>query len=133
MSRKVDVAPEEMTAEEYRIWIVKQMDEKSWQDWIIREATDHGWKTYHTHNSRRSQPGYPDLAMVHPDHGYVLLELKREPTPKNPAKLRPEQRQWLALLQRVGQRAYLARPRDIERVTRLIAGEDVWIGPRIEG
>jgi len=52
---------------------------------------------YHTHDSRRSEPGFPDLALVRPrDHRLVFLELKtgrKQPT--------VHQRWWLQQLDQV--------------------------------
>lgn len=36
---------------------------------VIRVAKEHAWLCYHTHDSRRSLPGYPDLTLVRPPHG----------------------------------------------------------------
>lgn len=52
---------------------------------------------YHTHDSRRSEAGFPDLTLVRPrDHRLVFLELKagrKQPT--------DTQRLWLAELDQV--------------------------------
>lgn len=63
-----------------------------------------GWRFYHAHDSRRDNPGFPDLVLV---RGTRVLwrELKRED-----GRVRPEQRQWLADLQRAGQDADVWRP-----------------------
>ena len=75
----------------------------------------HGWLVYHTHDSRRSQPGFPDLTMVR--HGRLIFaELK-----KDGAYPTPEQRRWLHELKRASQKVYLWRPsdwREIEEVLR---------------
>lgn len=65
-----------------------------------------GWRFYHVHDSRRDQPGFPDLVLV---RGNRLLwrELKRED-----GVVRPEQRQWLSDLQRAGQDVHVWRPSD---------------------
>ena len=71
-----------------------------------------GWLTYHTHDSRRSEPGFPDLVMVRGGR-LIFAELKREGG--NPT---PEQRIWLAELGDVGRyslgnvRCYLWKPSD---------------------
>jgi hypothetical protein len=117
--------PAEMTAAEYRVWALTQLREREWQAWIVREARQQGWETYHTRDSRGSDPGFPDLVLACPVRGVRYIECKTEK-----GRVRPEQRRWLAILQASGQRAFVARPRDVDAVERLLAGETVWIGPR---
>ena len=68
--------------------------ERDFQGSIVALARRCGFLAYHTHDSRRSAAGYPDLTLVHPErHIGVWLELKswgKEPT--------VEQRQWLHAL-----------------------------------
>lgn len=51
------------------------MKEKEFQAAVIELAEIQGWRVYHTHDSRRSQPGYPDLTMVRGRH-LIFAELK---------------------------------------------------------
>jgi hypothetical protein len=52
--------------------------------------------TYHTHDSRRSHPGWPDLVIVEPRSGALLfVELKT-----NTGRLSPAQQAWLHALGR---------------------------------
>ncbi len=67
---------------------------------------------YHTHDSRRSAKGFPDLVIVFPRTGALaFVELK-----STDGTVTPEQRQWLAALQagaRIAVReVYLWRPED---------------------
>lgn len=71
------------------------MDEQAWQGRIEGAAKLYGWRVYHTHDSRRSAPGFPDLVLV---RGPELLfaELKTDT-----GRLRPEQSDWLEALGQV--------------------------------
>lgn len=57
--------------------VVESLSEKDFMAAVIREAKRHGWRVYHTHDSRKSEKGFPDLCMV---RGPVLvfMELKSE-------------------------------------------------------
>jgi hypothetical protein len=90
-----------------------------------------GWLVYHTHDSRRSNPGFPDLVLVRRDR-LIFAELKTEK-----GKVKPAQAQWLDALRaatvnlidpaaqalgvKAGVGVYVWRPGDwpeIERVLR---------------
>lgn len=72
----------------------------------------YGWRTYHTHDSRRSEPGFPDLVLVHAgQHRVIFAELKTAT-----GRTTPEQDAWLADLTAAGVEAYLWRPADLPRV-----------------
>ena len=81
--------------------------EKQLQSDIIRIAKRCGWKVYHTHDSRRSEYGYPDLTMVRRDR-LIFAELKREL-----GKPTPEQSEWLEALSVVPRiEVFIWRPQD---------------------
>lgn len=61
---------------------------------------------YHTHNSRRSEPGFPDLVIAGPG-GILFRELKTAT-----GHITPEQDRWLALLAVSGD-AGVWRPADL--------------------
>ena len=42
------------------------MTEKELQGAVVKLARMRGWMVYHTFDSRRSQPGFPDLVLVRP-------------------------------------------------------------------
>ena len=65
------------------------MKEADFQAAVIELAEVLGWRVYHTHNSRRSQPGFPDLTMVR-DGNLIFAELKT--TSRRPT---PDQMSWL--------------------------------------
>ena len=62
-----------------------------------------GWRWYHTYDSRRSAPGFPDYVLVHTgQRRIVFVELKGWT-----GKPSDEQRAWLGDLDRAGGEAYL--------------------------
>ena len=65
------------------------MKEADFQAAVIELAEMQGWRVYHTHDSRRSPPGFPDLTMVRRQR-LIFAELKREDG--NPTD---EQTAWL--------------------------------------
>jgi hypothetical protein len=69
--------------------------EKQLQAAVMRLAEAHGWLAYHTHNSRHSAKGFPDIVAV---RGPQLLfaELKTQT-----GKFSTEQTEWLTALERV--------------------------------
>lgn len=86
----------------------KGMTEAQLQSMTIDLAARIGWMSYHTHDSRRSQPGFPDLVLVHPRQRRVLWrELKSEI-----GRLRSEQATWVEALRLVGQDVGVWRPSD---------------------
>lgn len=58
-------------------------------------AKQHGWLVYHTHDSRGSEPGFPDIVATNGEQ-LLFSELK-----SNKGKLTMEQQQWLELLRRI--------------------------------
>jgi hypothetical protein len=66
--------------------------ENAFQTQVLNLAAFYGWRAYHTHDSRRSQPGFPDLVLVRPPE-ILFVELKGART-----RVQPEQREWLAML-----------------------------------
>ena len=90
--------------------IASRMTERQLQDNVVAMARTLGWLCYHTHDSRRSAPGYPDLTLVR-DGRLVLVELKSQR-----GRLRAEQHVWLGELREVarerGIEVYLWRPMD---------------------
>lgn len=100
--------PASITQAEYNALQASTMTEKALQAAILGAARRQGWLAYHTHDSRRSEPGYPDLHLVHPDTGRSLFRelktMKGKPT--------PDQLKWLAALKHAGHDAAIWRPID---------------------
>jgi len=63
-----------------------------------------GLLTFHAYDSRRSEPGFPDLVVVGP-HGVLWRELK-----SSRGRLTPEQVRWLDRLTEAGADADVWRP-----------------------
>ncbi len=84
------------------------LTEKEFQARGLTLARLNGWKTYHTHDSRRSAPGFPDLVLVRPPR-LIFAELKSEK-----GRLRPAQVEWLEALAEVERapEVFLWRPGD---------------------
>jgi hypothetical protein len=70
-----------------------------------------GWAlTYHTYDSRRSEPGWPDLVLLHPRRRRVVFaELKREG--EHPTA---DQQAWLDGLASCGLEVACWRPTDLD-------------------
>lgn len=99
------------TAAPARQAVLDAMSERAFQQGVLKLARFHGFAlAYHTHDSRRSAPGFPDLVLVNPRTGRVLWrELKT-----NKGRVSPEQRAWLDGLASAGQDAGVWRPDDLE-------------------
>lgn len=92
------------------------MSEKDFQAQVIQYAKLCGWLIYHTHDSRRSNPGFPDLVCVRPARrdrpGRVIYaELKSDR-----GKLTEAQSGWLQCLADAGAEAYCWRPADWQTI-----------------
>lgn len=74
------------------------MTEKELQGSVYALAKAFGWTTYHTHDSRRSERGFPDLVLVHRKRGLMFRELKAEN-----GRLSPYQKEWISVLTEAGQ------------------------------
>jgi len=86
------------------------ISEKDWQQSVVELAGYYRWGYYHTYDSRRSNPGWPDLVLVRPPE-IVYVELKTDK-----GRLTAHQRAWLAVLEDCGQEVHVWRPRDLEVV-----------------
>lgn len=88
---------------------MRQGSETQFQQQVVNLARFYGWSLiYHTHDSRRSNPGWPDLVICRPPE-VLFVELKGAKT-----RVRPEQKEWLAALTACGLETYLWRPADFD-------------------
>ena len=79
------------------------MTEAQFQAQIIQLAKFYRWKIYHTHDSRKSEAGWPDLTLVK-GRKLIFAELK------DGAELTAEQYFWLEALMQTGNEVYLWSP-----------------------
>jgi hypothetical protein len=91
------------------------MTEADLQSRIVDVAKMNGWRIYHTYDSRRSNPGFPDLCMVRGER-LVFMELKADK-----GKVSPDQVMWLAALSMTHAEVYLVYPRHMQEVADLLS------------
>lgn len=94
-----------------------KLTEARFQAQVFRLAEVLGYRCYHTHDSRRSAPGFPDAVLLRRPR-VLFVEFKSER-----GRLSPEQLWWLCELRSSGQEAYVWRPSDIDKLTRILRGE----------
>ena len=99
---------------EYQIYIAgnrSSISEAVWQGMVIEAATQAGWLHYHTHDSRKSQRGFPDLVLVRPPD-ILFIELKTET-----GVMQPDQKVWQQWLSQCPQIEYaIWRPSDFTQI-----------------
>lgn len=111
--------PASISAEEYRYRQLSTLTEKQFQQAVIQEARACGWRVFHPYHMQRSAYGYPDLTLVHREHGVLFLELKRE----TDGRVTDHQRAWIEDLRAAGARARIVRPCDHRWITAVLQGE----------
>lgn len=101
------------------------ISEKQFMAQVVQLAKMLGWRVYHTHDSRRSEPGFPDLVMVRVIYGDVatagrtiFAELKAEK-----GRLTAEQAEWYLALKHSGDEVYVWRPSDFDEIQRTLTSE----------
>lgn len=89
--------------------------EPAWQADVIAWAKRAGWLVYHTHDSRRSPAGFPDLVLVREQVVYAELKTMR-------GELRTAQRVWIARLRAAGAEVHVWRPNQWAEVKARLSG-----------
>lgn len=98
-----------LTTTEYRDQVAADMREAVLQARVEQHARALGWLAYHTHDSRRSAAGFPDLVLVHAGQRRTLFrELKTQR-----GRVSPAQADWLRALVLAGEDAAVWRPADL--------------------
>ena len=80
------------------------MTESQFQASIIEFARFRGWLVYHTYDSRKSEPGFPDLVMVRGDR-ILYREVKTDK-----GRLTEHQKVWAKRLFQAGGNYGIWRP-----------------------
>ncbi len=92
------------------------ISEKEFQALVIQMAKDFGWKMiYHTHNSRKSAAGFPDLILI---RGDLMLAAELKVGANTPT---PAQEDWLLAFERVRRvESRLWYPKDLNTIRELL-------------
>lgn len=94
------------------------MTERDFQRAVLDLCALYDWPcVYHTHDSRRSQPGFPDLVICGHER-LIFAELKTDK-----GRLSPEQLEWYERLRDLPLRepeVYVWRPRDLDVIGRIL-------------
>lgn len=85
------------------------MTERQFQSQIIMVAKQSGWEVYHTYDSRRSAPGFPDLVLVR--DRVLFRELKTDT-----GRVSKAQANWGNALTAAGADFKVWRPRDLKSI-----------------
>ena len=102
--------------------------ESYFQSQVIMLAKLHGWLVMHTRaveirpgvwkTPLQGHAGFPDLVLAHETKGVLFAELKAD---KN-SRLSDMQKVWLQTLKEAGMEVYVWRPKDIDTISRILAG-----------
>ncbi len=90
------------------------LSEKAFMANVRSFAEAHGWLVYHTHDSRRSESGFPDLTMAR-NGRLVFAELKTEKGTTTVG-----QQKWIACLLTANREVYVWRPSDWPEIERIL-------------
>lgn len=85
------------------------MTEKQFQTQIVMVAKANGWIVYHTYDSRRSEPGFPDLVLVR--DRVLFRELKTDT-----GRISQAQQEWGDVLTKAGADFKVWRPSDLKAI-----------------
>ena len=101
--------PDPIPVEGYREKTAKQMTERDLLANVTQAARLLGWLAYHTHISKHSESGFPDLILIERTDAeaarIIAAELKRESAGPSPAQV-----VWLDAFFDAGVETYLWRP-----------------------
>lgn len=87
--------------------------EAEWDAWVVRQAKAAGWWSYHTHDSRRCEAGFPDRVFVRDRVVFAELKTRR-------GVVSPAQTDVLDRLRAAGAEVHLWRPADWNKVLEVL-------------
>lgn len=93
-----------------------KLSEKQFMAQVIQFAKLHSWLVYHTHDSRRSEPGFPDLVLVRGER-LLFVELKLDDT-----RTSQEQDKWIDAIRRARVQVLVWRPRFWASIEEVLSG-----------
>lgn len=98
------------------------MKEDAFRRQVRDLASYNGWKLqYHTYDSRRSDPGFPDEVFAHPvKKRIIFVEFKSEK-----GRLSEPQKQWINMFRLAGYEAAVWRPSDMPTIERVLGREQL--------
>jgi len=91
------------------------VSEENFEAMVVAASKIRGWLCYHTYDSRRSGPGFPDLVLVHPESEVLYRELKTES-----GKMTTAQEVWRERLCQAGANVKVWRPSDWEEIEKVL-------------
>jgi hypothetical protein len=90
------------------------MSERDLQRYVLDVARVRGWLVYHTFDSRRSQPGFPDLILLRGER-QVAAELK-----VGRSKPTEAQEIWLDAFHEAGAQVCIWREADLDAIAEIL-------------
>jgi hypothetical protein len=97
---------------------VTALSERDWQAQVLELAALYRWAWYHTHDSRRSPAGFPDLVLVR--DRVIFAELKTDQ-----GRITTDQHRWIGRLEDAGAEVFVWRPKDLDWVRTELASVTV--------
>jgi hypothetical protein len=94
--------------------LLESIRESEFQSQIVDTAQKLRWLVYHTHDSRRSAAGYPDLTLVRRDR-LIFAEVKTEK-----GKTSPAQEIWLKALEDAGCKVFVWKPSMFDKIIEVL-------------
>lgn len=112
--------------------LAHRMNEKDLQSIVMNLARRYGWMIHHDLPAmsrtgkwatwQQGDVGFPDLLLVHPNKGQMLvIELKSER-----GKTTTSQDNWLAAFSLAGIETYVIKPSDLEFITQRLTRPDLY-------